>query len=463
MLSNSRRMTTPDPRAIHTDATLALSPDQTDAMRAAFEAEPRYRQAMNAVCAEPVSKVAKSRRAVVQVDHTYSDHLRENKSVSQNSTGRCWMFAALNTFRNAAIESMNLGDDFELSQSYTMFWDKLEKANYFLTSIIATVDESVGDRLLAWLVQSPVDDAGQWDMLVNLVRKYGVVPKSVMPETQSSSASAEMNFHLTNKLREFACRLRSSGASEDGMRAMVPAMLEEIYRMLCIHLGEPPTEFSWQWRDKDKEFHREGATTPQAFYEKHVGIDLGDMVCLIHCPQDAKQMNAVYTIKYLGNVVGGDIVRYVNVDLDVMKQAAIAQIKAGSSVWFGCDVGKHFDRGLGVMDLDLFDYDLVYGAAPGMTKAERLDYGQSVMTHAMVFTGVDLDDDGAPRKWRVENSWGEKGGDKGFMLMTDAWFDEYNYEVVVRKEFVPDEILALLDEEPIGLEPWDPMGALAGR
>jgi len=442
----------------------ALRLPQIDEMQKAFEADPRHRQAMNAVCVTPVGKVAQSRRATTLVDHTFSHQLPEGKATAQKSSGRCWLFAALNTFRMAAIKSMNLSDDFELSQSYTMFWDQLEKANYFLESVLATLDEPVGSRLFDWVVGHPTSDAGQWHMLVNVVRKYGVVPKRVMPETESSSSTGQMNYQLVYQLREYACRLRqahAAGASVDDLRAMKPEMLEVIYRMLCIHLGEPPREFAWQWRDKDKQFHREAVMTPQEFYQRHVAVDLDDLICLIHCPQPAKRYNALYTIKFLGNVVGGEIIKYLNVELDVMKRAAIEQIKDGSPVWFGCDVGKHLDRDLGVLDLDLFDYGLVYGLAPEMTKAERLDYGHSVMTHAMVFTGVDLDDEGKPRKWRVENSWGDQGGDKGFLLMTNAWFDEYNYEVVVHRQYVPPELLPLLDTEPIALEPWDPMGALA--
>jgi len=441
-----------------------LTQDDIERLRQAFEAEPRHRQAMNAVCTAPVSQVAKSRRRVAEVDHSFSIHLDEAKTTAQKATGRCWMFAALNTFRLACIERMKLEDDFELSQSYVMFWDKLEKANYFLESMLQTLEEPVGSRLLDWLLTYPMNDAGQWHMLVNLVRKYGVVPKSVQPETESSSSSREMNYHLTFKLREFACRIRAAhaeGESLSELRAMKAPMVEEIHRMLCIHLGEPTREFLWQWRDKDSEFHRDGTMTPVEFYDKHVAMDLDEMVCLIHCPQAAKRYDTLYTIKFLGNVVGGEIIKYLNVELDVMKRAAVAQIKAGSPVWFGCDVGKHLDRSLGVMDVELFDYDLVYGTAPRMTKAERLDYGHSQMTHAMVFTGVDLDTGGSPRRWRVENSWGDECGDKGYFIMTDPWFDEYNFEVVVRKEFVPPELLTVLDTEPIALEPWDPMGALA--
>lgn len=247
----------------------------------------------------------------------------------------------------------------------------------------------------------------------------------------------------------------------DELRAMKPAMLDTVYRMLCIHLGEPPTQFDWQWRDKDRNFSRDGIISPQEFYDRHVAADLAEMVCLIHCPQETKQFNEVYTVKFLGNVVGGDPIKYLNVDLDIMKQASIKQLQNGDPVWFGCDVGKYLTRDQGWMDQHQFDYDLVYGSGPTLTKAERLDYGESVMTHAMVFTGVDLDENGSPRKWRVENSWGEEGGDKGFYAMSDAWFDEFNYEVVVHRSHLSPEILALLERPAVELEPWDPMGSLA--
>jgi bleomycin hydrolase len=273
-----------------------------------------------------------------------------------------------------------------------------------------------------------------------------------------------MNWHITLRLKEFGCWLRQlyrDGNSIEDLRAMKPGMMETIYRMLCIHLGEPPSEFQWHWRDKDKAYHRDGTMTPQAFYRKHIDVDLSDMVCLIHCPQASKRFDEVYTIKFLGNVVGGEPIKYVNVHLDVMKLAATKQLQSGDSVWFGCDVGKYLDRDSGWMDYELFEYELVYGSASKLNKAERLDYGESLMTHAMVFTGVDLDVDGKPTKWRVENSWGEKGGDKGFYAMADTWFDEFNYEVVVHRQFVPAEVLALLDRPAVGLEPWDPMGSLA--
>jgi len=440
-----------------------LTTEDLLAFQTAFEADPRYRQAMNAVCTAPVNQLALNRRKSSIVDHSFSVHLPENPATAQKQSGRCWMFAALNTMRTKAQRAMNL-ESFELSQNYTLFWDKLEKSNYFLENILKSLDEPVGSRLLDFLLQSPIGDGGQWDMFVNLVQKYGVVPKSVMPETESSSATSQMSFHITAKLREYAVRLRSAaeqGCIMDVLLDQKKGYMAEIYRMLVIHLGEPPTRFGWQWRDKDKVFHRAGELTPQEFYQKYIGDDLTETVCLIHDPRPGHSFDTVFTVKFLGNVVGGRPTEYLNVELEVMKSAAIKQLQAGEPVWFGCDVGKYLSRDLGVMDTDLFDYDLVYGTSEGMSKAERLQYGHSLMTHAMVFTGVDLDDDGKSRKWRVENSWSDQAGDKGFFQMSDRWFDEFMYEVVVSKNFVPGDSLRALDKEPVELEPWDPMGSLA--
>jgi bleomycin hydrolase len=442
----------------------SVSLEFIDDLHREFQKEPRYRQAMNAVCTTPVSKIALNRERVIEVDHTYSHQLPENKATAQMKSGRCWMFAALNTFRVRAIEKMNLDSDFELSQNYVTFWDKFEKANYFLESILNTLDEPVGSRLLDWLLSAPVQDGGQWHMFINLVRKYGVVPKRAMPETESSSSTHEMSFQLTQMLRDYACQLRNAyrdGRASEDLQKLKKQYLAEIYRVLAIHLGEPPREFLWQWRDEDKRFTREGKVTPKQFYERFVDVDLDDLVCLIHDPRPQHSYNAVYTVNYLGNVVGGEPIKYLNVPIGTLKTAAAEQIKNGEPVWFGNDVGKLLDRDLGVMDLELFEYELLYGTKPTLTKAQRLEYGHSQMTHAMVFTGVDIDESGSPRKWRVENSWGDKPGDKGFLLMTDPWFDEYMYEVVVHRQYVPTEALAALEQEPIGLDPWDPMGSLA--
>ena len=428
-----------------------------------FDADPKNLLALNAVAKNGVSAVALSRQTVSRVDHTFSHWIETAEATDQKRTGRCWLFAGLNLFRLAAMQRMNL-EGFELSQAYLMFWDKLEKANFFLENIIAVRDEPLDSRLVVWLLAAPIADAGQWDMFVNLVKKYGVVPKSVMPETRSSSNSRPMNSVFVGKLREYASVLRGmseEGASEESLRQAKGGMMGEFYKILAIHLGKPPSSFFWEWRDKDKKFHRHGDITPIEFFDQYVGVDLDDYVCLINAPTADKPFNTLYTVQYLGNVVGGQNVRYLNVDIPTLKKAAVDMIVDGQAVWFGCDVGKMLEREVGALDLDVYDYDLVYGTSFKLDKAGRLDYGHSRMTHAMLFTGVDLDDAGVPLKWRVENSWGTKYGDKGYLVMADAWFDEYLYEVTVKKQYLSPGLLAVLDTEPLVLPPWDPMGALA--
>jgi|TARA_B100000959_G_C14988871_1_gene626830 bleomycin hydrolase len=401
------------------------------------------------------------------IDHSFSEVVTgEMPTTNQKSSGRCWGFAGLNLFRIHLGRKYSL-KDFQFSQSYFMFWDKLEKSNYFLESIIATADKGWSSRLLMHLLSNPIQDGGQWDMWVNLVNKYGVVPQSEMPESYSSSNSRYMNRMITRKLRENAKIIRESiqtGAGPQVIQEQKNDMLQEIYKMLAIHLGTPPNSFNWQTRDKKKNFIRFMEMTPDTFYKDHVGLDLDDYVCLINCPMSDKEYNKVYTVDYLGNVAEGKPIRYLNVESQVMKEATIQSLKSDEPVWFGCDVSKHFHRELGVMDIDLFDYDSFYDMRFGMDKAARLEYGDSQMTHAMLFTGVDLNSKNEPIKWRVENSWGTKGGDKGYHIMSDKWFDEYSYEVVVHRNHLSDELFDLFqNEDAIHLDPWDPMGALAHR
>ena len=402
-----------------------------------------------------------------KIDHSFSHVVTgEMPATNQKSSGRCWGFAGLNLFRIYLGRKYNLRD-FQFSQSYFMFWDKLEKSNYFLESIIKTTDEDWNSRLLMHLLTNPIQDGGQWDMWVNLVEKYGVVPQSEMPESHSSSKSMRMNRMITRKLRENAIHLRNmkhKDASTNDIYSKKKQMLQQIYKMLTIHLGNPPNTFDWQIRDKKKNFIKFENLKPKSFYNDHIGLKLDEYVCLIHCPMSDKEYNKVYSVNFLGNVVEGNPIKYLNVEIDDMKRATISSLKNDEPVWFGCDVSKHFHRDLGVMDIDLFNYDLFYDLKFGMDKASRLEYGDSQMTHAMLFTGVDIDSKNKPKKWRVENSWGNKGGDKGYHIMTDKWFDEYNYEVVVHKNHIPQKFLDLLNnEKPIQLDPWDPMGALARK
>jgi len=424
---------------------------------------PTFRLAQNAVTQVTAEDVALNREIVFGTDHSFSHVLDDWTVTNQKSSGRCWMFAGLNLFRVGAMEKMGL-KNFEFSQNYTMFCDKIERANYFLEAIIHTADREVDDRTVAYLLARPISDGGQWNMFVSLVRKHGLVPKTLMPETQSSSASARMNANLAAKLREGGKDLRESfarGASPEQLREEKEKILAVIYRMLCIHLGTPPTHFAWQWTDKDKEFHRDGEVTPQDFATAYVDLPLDDYVCLVNDPRPTSPMGRTFTVEYLGNVVEGGMVRYLNVGVDVMKDLTKKSILKGEPVWFGCDTGKMSRRDLGIWDKDLYDYAGLYETSFSLSKAERLNYHETQMTHAMLFTGVDIVDDGV-RRWRVENSWGEDNGKKGFFVMNDNWFDEYVFEIAARRSDLPADLQRAVDLDPIVLPAWDPMGALAG-
>jgi bleomycin hydrolase len=431
---------------------------------ALFDEEPANRVALNAVTQNGLQAAALNREVVNRSHHSFSHLIKTPKATDQKASGRCWLFAGLNALRLEARRKLNL-KKFELSQTYLMFWDKLEKANFFLESILETLDEPLDGRLMMWLLDHPIADGGQWDMFVSLVRKYGVLPKGFMPETFSSSTSAPMNRMLTSKLRRDAASLRqmhAAGAGMEELREEKDVLLAELYRMLAIHLGQPPQSFVWQWRDQDGEFHRHGKISPQEFFAEYVGSDLDDLVCLINAPTADKPYDRTYTVQYLGNVVDGQPVRYLNVAMDTFKHITCQSLADGQAVWFGCDVGKLFNKELGILDLEVYDLESLYGMDFRLDKGQRLDYGESQMTHAMVLTGVNLDETGQPNRWRVENSWGRKYGDKGFLVMSDAWFEEFMYEVAVSKRYLSPELLAALEAEPVVLPPWDPMGSLAG-
>ena len=428
-----------------------------------FNSSSSNQLARNALIQNDINKVAVHWANFSKINHVFSNTISKQLPVTnQKSSGRCWGFAGLNLLRLEIAKNYNLSN-FEFSQNYFMFWDKLEKANYFLENILKTLDQNYDSRLMMHLLQAPVQDGGQWDMFVNLIEKYRLVPKSVMPETNHSSKSSMMNYFLTHKLRECAFILRKSKKPRTTikqLRSKKEEMMSVIYSLLCMFLGNPPTKFDWSIKDKNNKFTRFNNLDPLDFYHKFTKVKLKNKVCLIHAPMSNKKMNELYTIDFLGNVVGGNIIKYANVEINELKKAAIKSIKNDEAVWFGCDVGKMFNRELGIMDMDLYDYEKLFDTKFKMNKASRLEYGDSAMTHAMLFTGVDLKRN-TPTKWRVENSWGDKNGDKGYYLMSDSWFDEYNYEVVVDKKYLSNKTLEIFNREPHNLEPWDPMGALA--
>ena len=427
---------------------------------------------------EESAKVALARNAATQVgieaaslnrekiQHTstaVSHRLDDWKATSQKKSGRCWLFSSLNFLRSRARESLGV-KNFEFSQSYVFFWDKFERANWFLTDIIATSDEPVDGRLVQFLLGDVLGDGGQWDMAVSVYMKYGLVPKEVMPESEASTNSRPMNARLRAVLHIGALRLReaiAAGASAEEVDTQRRKILADVWKILVVCLGEPPVRFNWQWRDDEGNFHRDGEITPHEFYERHVGVDLSEYICLVDDPRPENPKGSMETVEHLGNVVGGRPIRYLNAPVEEIKRIAAAQIAAGEAVWFGADVSQPYDRGLGFFVTGIHDYDGLFDVDFSSTKLERVRSGESAMDHAMLFTGVDLDEAGQPRAWRVENSWGDEPGGSGFFTMDDQWFTDNVFEVVVPKSALPEDLAAAVDSEPIVLPAWDPMGTLA--
>lgn len=441
----------------------SLEQDFTDKLYAAYEANPKFAAMENAISHNGLLASLEKRSAAVENTPIFSLDLTKDKVSDQKASGRCWMFAALNTFRHKMIAGFQL-EDFELSQAHTFFWDKYEKSNWFLEQVIATADQELTSRKVKFLLDTPQQDGGQWDMVVSLFEKYGVVPKSVYPESISSSNSRELNQILNKLLRQDAQilrELREKGAESSELQAKKEELLQEVFNFLAMNLGLPPRQFDFSYRDKDNHFHSESGLTPLTFYQKYVDLKLDDYVSIINAPTADKHYGRSYTVEMLGNVVGSKPVRYLNVEMDRLKELAIAQMKAGETVWFGSDVGQSSNRKAGVMAEGMHDFTASMDIRLTQDKAGRLDYSESLMTHAMVLTGVDLDENGRAKKWKVENSWGEKVGNKGYFVASDAWMDEYTYQIVVRKEFLTAAELAAYEAEPLVLAPWDPMGALA--
>jgi bleomycin hydrolase len=440
----------------------ALTQQHLAVFRSNFESNPTSNLMQNVVTQRDVNEVALNRSIVSEATHSFSITLDDWSVTNQARSGRCWMFAGLNMFRAETKNVLNV-KQFEFSQSYLMFWDKIERANFLLEAIVETADRPVDDRTVAWLLQRGVEDGGQWDMFVNLVRKHGVVPKTVMPETESSGNSARMNMMLNYQYRQGAKKIRDLYAAEAGvdeMRQSKQETLNSIYQVLCIHLGTPPSRFFWQWTDKDKGFQRDGEMTPRGFARKYIVTPMEEYVCLVHDPRQSSPLGSTFTIQYLGNLVDGLPIKYLSVDIEVMKEITLRMLQDGKPVWMGCDTGKQMHRDKGLWDAQLFNYEGVYTSDFSLDKAARLEYHQTRMTHAMLFTGVDVVD-GTPRRWRVENSWDDKVGDKGFCLMNDSWFAEYMFEIAAPKSYLSPELQQAWEQEPIVLPPWDPMGSLA--
>ena len=442
-----------------------ISTEHLDTYRKSYHQCPHNTVIANVVANNPLSKLQVDRGTFQQYQHHYNIITKPKPNVTnQKSSGRCWLFAALNVLRREMIKEYNV-EHFEFSQSYLFFWDKLERLNYGMEAINATKKEEVDSREVMHLLKDPTCDGGQWDMFCNLVHKYGLIPKSVYRETHHSSSSKDLNTVLTRKFREYALQLRAT----DDPQAHKQTCLAEVYRILCQFLGEPPTHFTWHYIDGNKKAHQMMNVSPVEFYRHHVSFDLNDLVCVVNDPRNT--YHRLYTVKFLGNVSEGQPIRYLNLPIEQLRALTLASLQQNQTVWFGCDVMQHFDRGQCAMDMELVNHTSLLGIEYGMNKTQRLQHGESLMTHAMVLTGarttavcdtVRNHDTLQVTDWQVENSWSDSGPAKGFYNMSDQWFSEYVFEVVVpRSVLSAEQQECLIAEEVTELPPWDPMGALA--
>ena len=423
-----------------------ISADILKDLNASFEGNAGDRAIRNALNSTSMAVLAASAEKSVMPDTNFSDEVKTNGRTDQKSSGRCWLFTGLNVLRAQMIARHNL-DEFTFSQNYLFFYDQLEKSNLFLQGVIDTRKLPMEDRKVDWLFSNPIGDGGQFTGVSNLIMKYGVVPSEAMPETYSANNTSAMRSQLSLILREGGLKLRA--AKDKDVQALKVSILKDVYRVLALCLGVPPTEFTWR---------KDGKTyTPQEFYKQYLGQDLeNNYVMVMNNP--TLEYGKVYEIDYDRHVYDGQNWVYVNLPMDRIKEMAIASIKDNTALYFSCDVAKFLDRSKGVADIDNFDYQSLLGVDYGMDKRDRILTHASGSTHAMTLIAVDIKD-GKPVKWMVENSWGETSGYKGNIIMTDEWFDNYMFRLVVEKKYVPGDVLSMMNQKPVLLPAWDPMFA----
>uniref|UniRef100_T1J2L0 Bleomycin hydrolase n=1 Tax=Strigamia maritima TaxID=126957 RepID=T1J2L0_STRMM len=452
-----------------------LSADTLQKYCTSFYSDPKNVLAQNVVTKQDPLEVCITRQSIEETCHVFTHKIEvEGKPIThQRNSGRCWIFACLNVIRIPFMKQFNL-EEFEFSQAYLFFGIRflfLERCNYLLHKVVEIArrgDEHPSGRLLSFLMNEPVADGGQWDMLVNLINKHGLMPKSYFPDAYSDEHTPRMNSVLRSKVREYTKTLWDcveSGMGELSLQEKIEEMMGEIYRIVGICLGIPAKSFTWEYYDKNKQYHSVGPVNAVEFYEKCVKpiFNVDDKICLVTDPRPSNGYGKLYTVDCLGNMMDGRQTLYNNQPVELLIKVAVESIKNNEAVWFGCDVAKYFYGSKGYLSLDCLDYKLVFGTdvCLNLDKANRLIYGESKMTHAMVFTAVSVDENGEVVKWRVENSWGDDRGDKGYIVMLKSWFHEFVYEIVVDKKYVPPEVLSVLTQDPIVLPAWDPMGALA--
>ena len=438
-----------------------ITPEMLTKIKAGYQNTPENKALRNAIIANDINKLAANADNSTAFDDHFSNKVNSKAITDQKSSGRCWMFTGMNVMRSKAIAKHNLPADFQFSQAYTFFWDQLEKSNLFLQAVLDHRAKSMEDKYVEWLFKNPIGDGGQFTGVADLVTKYGIVPKDVMPETYSSNSTSRMSNILSLKLREYGLELRkmanNKSTTEQQLQDRKTEMLQTIYRILVMTIGEPPTEFTWTQRDASGKAVSTDTYTPQSFFKKYVNEDFSKYFMIMNDP--TREYYKVYEIEYDRHVYDGENWVYLNLPMEDIAPLAIASIKDSTMMYFSCDVGKFLDRDKGWLDVNNYDYASLFGTTFNMTKKERVATFASGSSHAMTLCAVDLDANGKPLKWMVENSWGSSYGHNGFLIMTNEWFNEYMFRVVIEEKYMPSKFLILLKQKPIILPPWDPMFA----
>ncbi len=437
-----------------------ISFEQLNEMKLHYQNKPMQKALSRVIVKNELQGLFEKLEVKPSIQFKFSHEIKTMPVTYQKQSGRCWLFAGLNVLREIVAKDLGM-KEFELSQNYVAFYDKLEKINYFIEVMDDFLTCDQDDRTLQHILKTGIQDGGQWDMFVSLIEKYGVVPKEAMVETQSSSNTRFMNQLINIKLRQYAANARHLvlDQKEDEIPALKHQTLDELYTFLVTNFGMPPQVFDLEYM-KDDTYQIIKGLSPQNFYKDYLKDILKDYVSIIHAPTKDKPFMKTYTVQYLGNVIGGKPIKYLNLEMDDMKELVLKQLQNNELVWFGADVSRFGDREAGIWDDNQFDYDEMLEMSLYMTKEDELDYAMSSMNHAMVITGVNLDDQ-KPNRFKIENSWGDKNGNKGYYLMTDSWFDRYVYQAVIHKNYLTKEQLEAWDQKPITLKPWDPMGSLA--
>ena len=435
-----------------------ISGDMLQSIKQSYQETASDKAIRNAIGGSDIRKLALNQDNLKGLDTYFSNKVESKGIADQKKSGRCWLFTGLNVMRARMITKYNLGP-FEFSQNYCFFWDQLEKSNLFLQGVIDTYKKPMDDKMVEWLFKNPLSDGGQFTGISDIVGKYGLVPKEVMPETNSSDNTSQMASLLTTKLREFGLQLReeaTKGVKQANLQKKKTEMLCTVYHMLALNLGVPPTEFTWTRTDVKGNPVNTKQYTPLSFFKEYINDDLtNNYVMIMNDP--TREYHKSYEIDFDRHRYDGKNWTYVNLPVDEIKEMAIKSIKDSTMMYFSCDVGKFLNSERGLLDIRNYDYESLMGTTFGMNKKQRVQSFASGSSHAMTLMAVDLDQNGKPKKWMVENSWGSTNGYQGHLIMTDEWFDEYMFRLVVDKKYVSTKVLDILKQKPIRLPAWDPM------